>query len=317
MSGISAVRTYGRRLVMRSAVITAQRRLYVFLLTAGAVALLLVMLKSKADVSPLQLRVMVDTETFRPEDPVVITMALENISETPVFLPAIDRSIQTTYINVSVVHEQSGIPIFFVPPFEHGDRPVAGTRATSTEVLEPGMELVFTEIINETKIGFLGFTDPSNPRSVVSFVGRFSITATLVVNDENEPTGGDAAVFKGIVTSTESEPPASVTVTQLNTRCFGIDAMMVGSDTSDRIIGTAGDDVIVGLRGSDIIDGRGGNDRICGGKGNDKLRGGGGKDKLDGGQGNDKMNGGRGRDTCNGGPGADTARKCERVRGIL
>jgi uncharacterized repeat protein (TIGR01451 family) len=103
------------------------------------------------------------------------------------------------------------------------------------------------------------------------------------------------------------EHTASVT-TQVQVRCGGQLATIVGTPGDDVIEGTPGNDVIHGLAGNDIINGRGGHDILCGGTGSDTLNGGGGNDQLFGQAGNDTLSGGRGADACDGGPGTgDTA----------
>ncbi len=99
--------------------------------------------------------------------------------------------------------------------------------------------------------------------------------------------------------------------------------VLVGGDTSDRIVGNEGRDEIsgganvdylVGAGGSDTIHGDGGNDFISGGLGRDTIHGGegddqifadGGLDTVFGGDGNDDIFGGSGNDVLNGGAGDD------------
>jgi V8-like Glu-specific endopeptidase len=94
--------------------------------------------------------------------------------------------------------------------------------------------------------------------------------------------------------------------------CAGKPVTVLGTDTSDNLVGTPGPDVFKAGGGNDRVVGKGGSDRICGGDGNDDLGGGAGKDKLKGQDGGDSLAGGRGGDTCNGGRGRDSARSCEK-----
>ncbi|MCU0527225.1 MAG: hypothetical protein MUF72_20655 [Elainella sp. Prado103] len=84
-------------------------------------------------------------------------------------------------------------------------------------------------------------------------------------------------------------------------------ALIVGSDSDNRLRGTSTLDTIRGLNGNDILEGLGGNDTLLGGKNDDYLFGGVGADILSGdgdstpyGQpekGNDVLVGGSGADT--------------------
>lgn len=93
--------------------------------------------------------------------------------------------------------------------------------------------------------------------------------------------------------------------------CFGQQATIVGTDTTDRIQGTEGRDVIVSLGGTDYVDAKGGDDLICLGKGGtlrsdrETASGGDGDDLISGGPGADTIDGGPGRDRLSGGPGQD------------
>ena len=98
---------------------------------------------------------------------------------------------------------------------------------------------------------------------------------------------------------------------------------VVGSSSSDRIVGDvenndldggAGNDRIYGGSGDDSLDGGDGHDRLyagsgddelIGGDGNDRLRGESGADVLAGGLGNDDLRGGSGDDVLTGGMGQD------------
>ncbi|MEE9416750.1 MAG: calcium-binding protein [Acidimicrobiales bacterium] len=101
-----------------------------------------------------------------------------------------------------------------------------------------------------------------------------------------------------------SVSPASAD--EVEYRCGGRAATIVGTEGDDVIVGTSGDDVIVLLGGDDTANGRGGDDRICGGTGNDHLIGGSGRDILRGGAGDDVLSGRSGNDRLWGGKGTDS-----------
>lgn len=92
----------------------------------------------------------------------------------------------------------------------------------------------------------------------------------------------------------------------INTKCNGLEATIVGTPGNDVINGTNGNDVIVGLGGNDTINGGNGDDVICGNAGNDTLNGGSGNDTLLGSYGLDTLNGQNGIDTLDGGNDNDT-----------
>lgn len=83
--------------------------------------------------------------------------------------------------------------------------------------------------------------------------------------------------------------------------CGGRTPTIMGTDSSNLLLGTPGDDVINGLDGSDVIAGQGGNDLICGGGGADLIGGGAGDDVIFGGPGGDLIGGGLGDDAVHGG----------------
>jgi Ca2+-binding RTX toxin-like protein len=87
--------------------------------------------------------------------------------------------------------------------------------------------------------------------------------------------------------------------------CYGYNATIVGTPTSENIVGTLSDDIIVTLEGSDRVHGRGGNDIICSGSGHNTIIGGAGNDLIDGGNGSDFLSGGTGDDRIIGGIGSD------------
>lgn len=84
-------------------------------------------------------------------------------------------------------------------------------------------------------------------------------------------------------------------------KCFGLEATIIGDNSTETLNGTPGNDVIVGQGGNDTINGRGGDDLICGGAGVDKLYGH---------AGNDKLNGGLSSDSCYGGAGVNALVSC-------
>lgn len=95
-------------------------------------------------------------------------------------------------------------------------------------------------------------------------------------------------------------------------RCRGVVATIVGTNRSDRLVGTAGRDVVLAGRGWDHVSGLGGNDLICGGPGADHLYDGAGADRVYGGadgllfdedQYGDVLVDGPGNDVLDGGPG--------------
>ncbi len=65
--------------------------------------------------------------------------------------------------------------------------------------------------------------------------------------------------------------------------------VIVGTDGSDRINGTAAGDLILGLDGDDRINGLSGEDVICGGAGDDDIRGNNGDDTIAGEAGFDRL----------------------------
>ena len=104
----------------------------------------------------------------------------------------------------------------------------------------------------------------------------------------------------------------------------GLDDVVVGTDSADRVTAAAGNDTVVTNGGNDIVDAGAGNDAIWAGLGNDNVSGfagddviyldagadtgdgGDGADTLAGEAGNDILRGGLGNDTLDGGDDADT-----------
>jgi hypothetical protein len=90
--------------------------------------------------------------------------------------------------------------------------PVLGTRAQGTQELQPGTELTFTEVLNQGGIGGFVFTNSQDLSSFRFVSGRFSVSAVFVVDATNLPTAGDAAVFRGHVSSVVPATFATVAV---------------------------------------------------------------------------------------------------------
>lgn len=81
--------------------------------------------------------------------------------------------------------------------------------------------------------------------------------------------------------------------------------LIEGSDSGNRLTGTAGLDVMVGYAGNDTIAGGAGSDYLSGGLGADRLLGESGNDRISGGVGNDVAAGGIGADRLFGDEGND------------
>ncbi|EFE4632186.1 RTX family hemolysin [Escherichia coli] len=80
---------------------------------------------------------------------------------------------------------------------------------------------------------------------------------------------------------------------------------IIGSNRSDKFIGSKFNDIFYGADGDDSISGNDGNDRLYGGNGNDDIKGGSGDDQLYGDNGNDILNGNSGNNYLYGGDGND------------
>jgi hypothetical protein len=85
------------------------------------------------------------------------------------------------------------------------------------------------------------------------------------------------------------------------------DDCIFGGKGKDTLRGQQGDDLIKGGKGRDRIHGAAGSDDLVGGKGRDVVRGGGGDDRIKGGKGRDVVRGGGGDDRIKGGKGRDRA----------
>jgi Ca2+-binding RTX toxin-like protein len=81
--------------------------------------------------------------------------------------------------------------------------------------------------------------------------------------------------------------------------------VIIGTDQSESVTGTAGDDHIDARGGHDFVEALDGNDVILGGAGNDLLRGGDGHDFITGNDGDDLLFGGAGDDELRAGAGND------------
>lgn len=83
------------------------------------------------------------------------------------------------------------------------------------------------------------------------------------------------------------------------------DDVLVGDQSSNRLVGGDGNDDLRSYASPDVLQGGNGDDDLVGGSGNDRLEGGDGEDYLQGNQGDDRLDGGNGDDLLSGGPGAD------------
>jgi Ca2+-binding RTX toxin-like protein len=92
--------------------------------------------------------------------------------------------------------------------------------------------------------------------------------------------------------------------------------ILIGTLGSDCIDGRGGNDLILGLSGDDLIDGSAGIDILDGASGNDDIAGGDGSDLLRGASGDDELDGGAAFDICFGDGGTDAAANCEASFGI-
>lgn len=108
-------------------------------------------------------------------------------------------------------------------------------------------------------------------------------------------------------------------------RLADFDTYILGSDSSETIVGTAGNDFVHAGAGNDLIyllsgndfgngglgddtvSGDSGNDIVAGADGDDTLYGGAGRDTVSGGRGNDRLSGDDGNDILAGGAGNDEA----------
>jgi Tol biopolymer transport system component len=114
-----------------------------------------------------------------------------------------------------------------------------------------------------------------------------------------------------------TKPAACPVGTSASVRCLGDTTarmIMVGTDLSEKFVGTSGPDQITMFGGTDVakagsgadhVDGGAGKDQAAGSDGDDVLMGGGEDDKLSGGDGNDQVYGGVGMDLLLGGAGDD------------
>lgn len=156
----------------------------------------------------LELSVSVSKTMFSTDEDVPVTITLKNVSSGPVVVPMIDATTQSSYVSVNI-ENQSGISGFFVSAYAL-DAPAPGLRAVSTQVLPSGGSVVFSTLLNEGGIGPLGYEVPGDNTSLSLLSGQLTVTAQFVVDAQNKPTGGDPAVFIGVVSSTDSGPPLTV-----------------------------------------------------------------------------------------------------------
>ena len=92
---------------------------------------------------------------------------------------------------------------------------------------------------------------------------------------------------------------AAGTALALTVRCSGGECR--GTETADRIFGTASRDIVYAEGGNDEVFGRGSDDILKGDQGNDKVYGQRGNDRVKGGLGKDAVFGGLGDDIVRGG----------------
>jgi predicted extracellular nuclease len=151
-------------------------------------------------------------------------------------------------------------------------------------------------------------TLPQNERYSYVFEGNSQTLDHILVSNSlfNQPFEYDVVHVNSEFAVQASDHEPQVTLLDLQPRCTGLIATIVGTTGNDVINGTNGNDVIVGFGGNDTINGGNGNDIICGDGGNDTLNGGNGIDVLVGGFGSDTLNGNNDPDTLNGGNGNDT-----------
>lgn len=116
----------------------------------------------------------------------------------------------------------------------------------------------------------------------------------------------DRRVFFGFTTRPHDHVHAEARAEpQERPRCGGLTATILGTDSGERIRGTAGRDVIVGNGGGDRIRSGGGRDVVCGGPGADRISAGRGADRVRGNAGFDLLRGRAGADSLSGDGGDD------------
>ena len=134
-------------------------------------------------------------------------------------------------------------------------------------------------------------------------------TAYPAVGGASEPLA--LVSFQGFIAQMVSAARLDTTRYQADAFC-GFDtpqyceAIFMGDDTAENIVGTEGSDLISGAGGNDTLDGREGDDMIDGGDGDDLIIGGGGSDVISGGDGDDVIYGGSGDDVIRGDGGDDS-----------
>lgn len=182
--------------------------------------LLLLVWPGRAYGGPLEVDVATDKGTYHMDERIVVSVRIRNVSGRPVVLPQLGPDNQLTYLSLDVVHE-SGAPVFFISGL--GERPRA--VAETTQTLQDREELVLTEVLNETGVGFLGYTDPSSAKSLRLFSGKFEVTATYHTEAERggfyvtgdtelhtEPLRSTPATFE--VSSTDEVQPVHESLDQ-------------------------------------------------------------------------------------------------------
>lgn len=160
---------------------------------SGVLSMFFATLSAAQPAEPLEVTVFLPQTEFLGSEEIPVTVTLTNISEGIVVIPDIDDGSVASYIQVDIFHEIFG-PAFFFEPFS--EEPFA--RALTTTELVPGAMQDFEIVLNAAGSGPLAYPNPGEP-DLVS--GVFDLLATFFVEDENLPLGGNAAVFRGSVTS--------------------------------------------------------------------------------------------------------------------
>jgi hypothetical protein len=172
-------------------------RLRLIRLVLAAGALLPVCMIQGATASaqgPLQVTVSVVKTSLTFGEQLPVTITITNVSGRPLVIPEVTDFNQRVYLHLQV--SQPGKVIFFLPLPVAVDRPNA--PAESTQVLQPGQKIVFTDMLNGTEVGPLVVTNPQDPNTSLGIAtGTFDVTARLVIDETNRPTAGDPNVLTG------------------------------------------------------------------------------------------------------------------------